>query len=370
MVIFGILCLSFFRNKLVNMDYDKKTRIKIYILCTVLSIVMFFVGAYQVGSKLPNNDVNEVVDNKDNENNNSIEDIEIEIEKLFEDKSSYLDKTIGVIGYTPIEAISDENGTLMNYIYSEDWTCEMRVIGIDEALNGRDKVIIKGKVTEENGVIFIDAVNYTILDSTDIENKTDSNINDNSNEKTNMTTTKEKYENSLAYTIAKYGWKYAEDNNIKIHNFLKRTKLLKMYDLDILNPPIDGGVFMETKSEFKWFKKTGTIYKRTLEASNLIYYGDLNSDSLADGWGILFSFSNSDYTYSVIYIGEFKDGKYDGYGIQPLVETVQGMDMSYMRYLNKESEIVCSEDFYEGEFKDGLRSGKGNYFSQVGDIKR
>lgn len=77
-------------------------------------------------------------------------------------------------------------------------------------------------------------------------------------------------------------------------------------------------------------------YKQTLEENELIYYGDLK-DGKPDGYGVLYN------DFLPIYIGEFKEGNYEGYGV------TLGYDYAGSIYI-----------VHEGEFKKGERAkGKG-----------
>jgi hypothetical protein len=96
-----------------------------------------------------------------------------------------------------------------------------------------------------------------------------------------------------------------------------------------------------------------SYFKRTLDSSSLIYYGDLK-DNMPDGAGMLLEVRNSGIAVTV-YVGGFKAGRFDDYGVSfssmPTAET----DLD-----NKELVITYAEQ--EGYFKNNKLHGKGNIY--------
>lgn len=132
-------------------------------------------------------------------------------------------------------------------------------------------------------------------------------------------------------------------------------------------------------------------YKRTERKTSYLYYGELR-ENRPDGYGILLgpTYNNhgieiyNEWQYDIMYIGEFSDGRYQGFGIE-FYETNMGQD--YLeQYCTAEPGSELYQDYYLmwanpvayfGEFQSGERHGKGNafilsqaeiYFGAMGEI--
>ncbi|MGL4849197.1 MAG: toxin-antitoxin system YwqK family antitoxin [Clostridium sp.] len=87
-------------------------------------------------------------------------------------------------------------------------------------------------------------------------------------------------------------------------------------------------------------------YKITSEKSYTMYYGEVK-DNKPNGEGIIF------INGTLIYAGSFKDGAYDGFGIE--YGNYKAIDEAMTKY-----KIVYKS--YAGYFKEGKRNGKGNVY--------
>lgn len=88
----------------------------------------------------------------------------------------------------------------------------------------------------------------------------------------------------------------------------------------------------QKKQEYVFLEEKGNGYKQTLSASTFVYYGKIDKGR-PEGMGIIVSPSNG--CYIPRYAGNFKDGKYSGYGMELGIDGIES----------------------EGEFKKGLLSG-------------
>lgn len=87
----------------------------------------------------------------------------------------------------------------------------------------------------------------------------------------------------------------------------------------------------------------------------LFYKGNTTNSIVPDGVGImvrvLFTTNNEPFIVPK-YIGEFEDGRFNGYGILFASDTAYNEDARYMSFIK-----------YEGYFKEGKFEGKGNLYS-------
>lgn len=108
-------------------------------------------------------DKEEINTAKNTENEESVEeDINININDLFNNIDAYLGKKITVTGFAPYEVITDENGRFTNCIYDKEWINELYVNNIEEPINGGFEITITGKVYKKDNKVMIDSENYKI----------------------------------------------------------------------------------------------------------------------------------------------------------------------------------------------------------------
>lgn len=97
----------------------------------------------------------------------------------------------------------------------------------------------------------------------------------------------------------------------------------------------------------------GTKLKLTLEKSKYMYYGELK-DNKPNGEGVLLKNIDKDDIYAIRYVGQFKDGTYNGFGLH-----YDNLELIENEYL---SNIGIEYLSYEGEFKNGRHSGRGKLY--------
>ena len=121
-----------------------------------------------------------------------------------------------------------------------------------------------------------------------------------------------------------------------------------------------------------------TEYKITNSKSRYVYHGEIK-DNKPNGYGVLMERSDNDYGlindgqkyYDIMYIGSFKNGAYEGYGIE---FNISDNSEEYTVFENTCRYDKNSDEYfayymgwinyvtYNGYFKDGERCGKGNSY--------
>lgn len=132
-------------------------------------------------------------------------------------------------------------------------------------------------------------------------------------------------------------------------------KMMKTYN-KAMKADIEDFIYVEEIEKGGALFKDKLYYVKTIneEKAAYKYYGELNKDNEPDGNGILlgkwedsYYESFKEYLVPVFYIGEFKDGYKEGYGIEYRVDLGRW-------------EIGLK---YEGEYKKGKYEGKGVRYS-------
>ena len=198
-------------------------------------------------------------------------------------------------------------------------------------------------------------------------------------------------------------------------NKKEAKKLMKAYN-KAMEASITDFIGVEEVLEGGIIKEKEIHYKKTVDdgKASYRYYGKINKKGEPDGTGILFETwpiewqeneSGSIYT-RICYIGEFKNGYKDGYGIEYWelngdymvkyegelkkgkyhgegIEYLSNASSSYALIEKKRDEIysqtegntlkvepiLLSLKCYEGDFKNGEYDGKGKMYSSVRDNK-
>jgi hypothetical protein len=123
---------------------------------------------------------------------------------------------------------------------------------------------------------------------------------------------------------------------------------------------IINGERMFLKTENKYWNLFGDpYYKRTLEYENYIYYGETR-DNKPHGEGVLYTYSSSNFLSKVmvpLYIGDFKDGMFNGYGTEFMLASKYYNDV--FGYYGGLDEYGLVFPVYEGYFKNGKYNGEG-----------
>lgn len=157
---------------------------------------------------------------------------------------------------------------------------------------------------------------------------------------------------SILYNRLYLPYKYAKEHNIEFPYFSEQERTAEKMSFDAFKA-CSWGQKVYLREDYGFFKKDA--YIQTLEESDLCYWGELNGDCQPDGYGMIFEAGDLDITdmeYIVIqYIGEFKDGMYQGYGVSFENEDDNCIDPISVRY--------------EGNFKEGKPSGKGIAFEST-----
>lgn len=176
---------------------------------------------------------------------------------------------------------------------------------------------------------------------------------------------KEEYSDSLLYSRIGPIWQFADENNIKIYKFKERKKLCNFIKKNNVDKLSTDTVFLKKSEKIHLDRENSPYYKKTLEQSELLYYGKLNSDSEPDGLGIILELytdlNTDDPDLMIRYMGYFKNGQYDGYGVEFAIPSAYEIPVSMEGIKNNIT--LFNEPIYEGKFKKGEYCGKGNSYS-------
>lgn len=195
----------------------------------------------------------------------------------------------------------------------------------------------------------------------------------------NETSDKDLKEDSTIGTNLSYlEWQdhYASNNGISLNDFSEERKNI-LKNMDTINAK---AVYM-TKDNVLGANR----YKMTSERSKYLYTGEVK-DNYAEGFGILIKTSGFNYGafeiegkyYNYIYIGNFKEGRFSGYGI----EFNEPEDNDYILFGNVCDLENSNEDYsryylgwlnyvkYEGMFEKGSKNGLGNGFQTYFDFRQ
>lgn len=200
----------------------------------------------------------------------------------------------------------------------------------------------------------------------------------------------------MFYTkIARFtGYEYK--TGIPIYNFSQREKI-NSYFMNLTDEAAQEKSYLLIK-ESSFFKGNSFSVKKPdiydYDESPMFYVGEVNSNSQPDGIGMIVAYLPSGslvpdsmpYTIALTYMGEFKNGKKEGYGVQFYIPDKYYMaeaagDLAYFNVTETSGLSEWDEGYddalaslysgimgsyvncaiYEGEFKDNEFSGKGNY---------
>lgn len=197
------------------------------------------------------------------------------------------------------------------------------------------------------------------------------NNNDNEEEQKNIdyTLEMEKYEP----TEEEYLRLYVKQYNIKMEEFFQMDKINER-KLELLDEMKDENYSpMYIKMDEKYSGLTETLsyseVNRTKNETNFIYLGEIK-DNKPDGIGMIIekvSFFDTKYDF-IRYLGYFKEGYFNGVG--KLYASTNQEDLNeYYKIDNTMNADGVVKAFnyliYEGEFKKGNLTGKGNRFHYV-----
>ena len=194
------------------------------------------------------------------------------------------------------------------------------------------------------------------------------------------------YSNSILFSMVTPAWYNAERNNMIIHEFDERDEIFNLYTQDNWET-IQTEAFYVTEKQhyFDWgygdshsqppyelqAKNVPPItnyvpeYKKAASETDYLYYGEFDENSMPTGLGILFVLEEhddlEDPVYMVKYVGYFKDGLYDGYGIEfesAFLDYTVNIENYYYNW-----PLYNGDEYYEGYFEQGVHVLKGNYFN-------
>lgn len=190
---------------------------------------------------------------------------------------------------------------------------------------------------------------------------------------------------------------YAASKGIELIEFEKKNDLNNYFtDLLASKEKIDqNAYYINSESAFfqeDYFVVSDLIVDSPYPGSYFFYLGEINSQNRPHGKGMIgiircAAIGDENPTRLITYIGEFKDGRKNGYGIQFYIPdsyyTCRAAEHKAIEMLSKEDIYVDDEKYtakyrefytmllegmlnipiYEGEFKNNYFSGKGNYSS-------
>lgn len=156
---------------------------------------------------------------------------------------------------------------------------------------------------------------------------------------------------------------YASSHNYKIYNFKEREKVNKfLKDKEFEEVYMNSVQVKENKQTFGTNYLSKTISQ---DDTDYLYYGKFDSKNRPTGIGVLFRIPNLSFQTNtvpeVVYVGNFKNGYYNGYG----ATFASNSDITWTVLSEEERNqyyYFINDINYEGYFKKGKKSGKGNYF--------
>ena len=173
----------------------------------------------------------------------------------------------------------------------------------------------------------------------------------------------ENNEYSLLASIMNQAWSYAWEFGVELYSFNKeREKALSYITYDVMHNILKNTIYVKKIEEGLF--SSDYHYKRTLDKTDYLYYGEVNSDSEPDGYGMLLE--DYDGGYILSYVGNFEDGKSKGYGIScDIFESVaSGTSWAFamIPVYDDEEYIYVAHRFREGYFENNTLSGIGNTY--------
>ena len=183
--------------------------------------------------------------------------------------------------------------------------------------------------------------------------------------------------NLITETFLHHQIEYTEKNQIKLEGFSEQGKVADWVQGALEDLRI-GKNLVEVKSAGVFSER----YERTLYDGEYYYLGEMK-DNRPHGYGMLLkrdwflSQNREDLDCGMEYIGEFIDGQYNGYGL--LFNDTESVYNSTKNAVLAAVPDTTGEDFldlyygavnyviYEGEFKNGEQTGKGNCFLTYDD---
>lgn len=156
----------------------------------------------------------------------------------------------------------------------------------------------------------------------------------------------------------KYLKSYLEENKIKLCSAANNAD-------QICNSIYSNQEWVPIKIESKFFR--GEYYALTEQTSNYYYAGDIK-DNKPDGKGCIIKIEEdlNDSIYRMVYIGEFKEGKYQGLGRLYESEKLTDPERALVEEADNMQDMILeifNPIIYMGEFENGKESGEGAAFA-------
>ena len=126
---------------------------------------------------------------------------------------------------------------------------------------------------------------------------------------------------------------------------------------------------MNVTEEDEWWGFAGSHYAITNNSSLLTYYGETKNNR-PDGFGVIAMVSD-EQNYRYLYIGNFKNGKFDGYGAKfnediedysSLVDELVAGGTIDPKASNFAADYFSNYVSYDGEWSKGKPKGQGNSY--------
>lgn len=197
-------------------------------------------------------------------------------------------------------------------------------------------------------------------DSDSSESESDSNVKTEQNEEENDSKIAE---DSLLYPKLQYYVLYADEHDIELPRFKERNEVANQ--LTQKNYDGEWGEVVYARNVTSFVKPDSYVKTNDEEEIDYLYWGELNNDGEPDGMGVLYrityEYTLDDPELVIKYIGYFKDGFFDGYGV--LFDDLEDIDTEFDRTHVYSPTLDNYDDFnepiYEGYFKEGYKSGTG-----------
>lgn len=179
-------------------------------------------------------------------------------------------------------------------------------------------------------------------------------------------------------------WNNISNAGIELLVFQERDVVFEYLSMDTIETMLENSYNVEAETaaiyenEGDPYPIRGTSmtvhYKKTLNNTSYYYCGEFDENNKATGLGAIFYFDEDDIYYMdegktppilLLYVGYFKDGVYDGYGIE--FDTYSYASFFDVDICDNNIDLLNGGQVHEGYFKYGMPHGQGYYYAS--DIK-
>lgn len=203
------------------------------------------------------------------------------------------------------------------------------------------------------------------------ESQVEKNKNENSEientEETKEQSMVENDNNSLIYSIMEIPLEKSKQYGVKLFEFEERKEVLNFLNTQNANEIFNNTISVKANLDSTVLNNGEvayrTNYKKTVDETEFLYYGEVNENSEPTGMGIILEkipVENNDPLIFVTYVGNFKNGFYDGYGIS--FEYPEMFAVFDDEVYIKNQTLFNGRIISEGYFSQGLYNGNINYF--------